>query len=117
MLIQIKNLRLRTLIGIQDWEREKKQDVIVNVRIEFDGAPAASSDDIRASVDYKTLTKRIIDEVESSQFFLLERLSSHLVALIMEDPRVQSATVEVDKPGALRFAESVSVTASAERRP
>lgn len=115
MLIQIKNLRLRTIVGIFDWERTQKQDVIINAEIEFDGSQAAQTDKIEDTVDYKAITKNIIELVESSQFFLVEKLCDEILGLIMADERVERATVEVDKPHALRFADSVSITSSAER--
>lgn len=115
MIIRVKNLRLRTIIGILDWERKKRQDVVVNLEIEFDGSPAAQSDEIQDSVDYKTITKQIIQLVESSRFHLLEKLCAAIVESIMEDERVCRARAEVDKPHALRFADSVSMEASAER--
>ncbi len=115
MIIRIKNLRLRTVIGIFDWERKTRQEVIVNVMLEFDGSKAALSDRIEDSVDYKALTKQIIAEVEESSFQLIEALANHVLGLVMADVGVRRAEVEVDKPGALRFAESVSVSCSAER--
>ena len=115
MIIRIKNLRLRTITGINDWERKDLQDVVVNVEIAYDGSAAVESDDIDDSIDYKAITKRIIQEVEPSRFQLLDKLSGHILAILMEDERVQRATVEIDKPGALRFADSVSITCSAQR--
>ncbi|MFQ5795094.1 MAG: dihydroneopterin triphosphate 2'-epimerase [Candidatus Bipolaricaulia bacterium] len=115
MIIRIKDLRLRTIIGINDWERENKQDVVINVKIEFDGSKAAETDSIDETVNYKAITKRIIKEVEGSDFYLLEALSNHVLQIVMEDRRVKKATVEVDKPHALRFSDSVSVQSSAER--
>lgn len=115
MLIRIKNLRLRPVIGIYDWERKIRQEVIVNVEFEFDGAAAAKSDAIADSVDYKEMTKKIIATVEGSSFQLLEALTNCVLEVVMGDARVRRAVVEIDKPGALRFAESVSVVASAER--
>lgn len=115
MLITIKDLRLRTIVGIFDWERTRKQDVVINAEIEFDGSKAAATDKIEDTVDYKEITKNIIELVESSQFYLVEKLCNEILALIMANERVQRATVEVDKPHALSFADSVSITASAER--
>ncbi|HLC96619.1 MAG TPA: dihydroneopterin aldolase [Candidatus Nanoarchaeia archaeon] len=109
MKIKITNLRLQAIIGINDWEREKKQDIVITVEAEFDGSRAADSDGIQDSVDYKKLTKKIISEVEKSKFFLLEKMVAHLLDMVMEDPKVREAKVTVDKPGALRFADSVSV--------
>ena len=116
MIARIKNLRLRTIIGIFDWERKNRQDVVLNIELEFDGRKAAESDDIEDTVDYKTLTKRIISEVEQSQFYLLEKLANHVLKIIMENPNVLRAVVEVDKPHALRFADSVSIICTATKK-
>jgi len=108
-IISITNLKLRTIIGINDWEREKKQDIIINITIEFDAARSIQSDNIKDTIDYKKLTKRIIKDVEASQLFLLERLCQMVLDIVMEEKGVQGATVQIDKPGALRFCDSVSV--------
>jgi FolB domain-containing protein len=108
--IHITDLHLRTIIGINDWERDKKQDVYLNIALQFDGAKASHSDKIQDTIDYKKLTKRIIAKVESSKYFLLEKLAAQVLNLIFEDKKVEAATVRIDKPMALRFAKSVSVT-------
>jgi D-erythro-7,8-dihydroneopterin triphosphate epimerase len=115
MVIRIKQLRLRTIIGVNEWERKKRQDLTINVEIHFDGAEAAESDDLEKSVDYKSLTKKIIRSVEGSSFFLLERLADHILEIIMQNQSVQAARVEVDKPHALRFADSASLEVSRNR--
>ncbi len=115
MLIRIKNLRLRTIVGINDWERKKFQDVIMNIEIELDGTQVMESDDIEDTIDYKALKKRILEEVEKSRFYLLDKLAGHVLKIIMENDRILQATVEVDKPHALRFADSVSVTCTARK--
>lgn len=109
MIIQIKNLKIGTIIGIYDWEKEKKQDVIINTEIEFDGTQAGTSDDIRDTVDYDVITKNIIKMVENNQFNLVEKIVHETLNLIMENTRIRRACVEVDKPGALENAESVSI--------
>ncbi len=113
--ITIENLRLRAIIGINDWERETKQDVVVNVELELAAGTVFIRDAIDETVDYKRLNKRLIAEVERSSFFLLETLCDRLLALAMEDGRVRRARVRVAKPAALRFTDSVSVECSAER--
>ena len=110
MIIKIENLRLRTIIGVFDWEKEKKQDVIVNIEMEFDGTRAAESDKLEDTVDYKSLNKSIIEFVEKGNFNLLERMVSGIGNIIIEDKRISKATVKAEKPGALRFADSVSLT-------
>ena len=107
--IRITNLRLRTIIGTNDWERKTLQDILINITIEFDAAKPAQSDNLHDTVDYKKITKRIIKFVEASQFFLLEKLTEEVLNLIMEDQKIQAATVRIDKPHALRFADSVAL--------
>ena len=107
--IRIINLRLRTIIGTHDWEREVQQDVVVNITLDYDASKAITSDDLRKTVDYKALTKQIIRKVEASQFLLLEKLSGNILDIVKAHPAVQEAVVRVDKPQALRFADSVSV--------
>lgn len=110
MIIKIENLRLRTIIGVFNWEKEKKQDVIVNIEMEFDGTNAVESDKLEDTVDYKSLNKNIIDFVEKGNFNLLEKMVSGIGNIIMEDKRIKKVTVKADKPNALRFADSVSLT-------
>jgi len=117
MMIRIKNLRCRTVIGVYEWEREQEQSVVVNIELHFDGAAAARSDRLEDTVNYKALKKRIMAEVEQGKFQLIEALADHILKIVMDDPKVTAAAVEVDKPHALRFADSVSVTCSARREP
>ena len=115
MMIRIKDLRLRTIIGINDWEREHAQDIVINAGIVFDGRAAADSDEIDDTVDYKSITKAMIAHVEGSSWNLLEKLATRLLEVALSDPKVESAWVEIDKPDALRFADSVSVRVDGER--
>lgn len=115
MIINIENLRLRTIIGIYDWEKENKQDVIINISIEFDGSDAGISDNIEDTINYKSITKEIINYVENSKFNLIEKLVTDIGEIIMKDKRILMSTTTVDKPGALRFTDSVSVTNTIEK--
>ena len=115
MIIKIENLRLRTIIGIYDWEKENRQDLVINVSIDFDGRKAAESDNIEDTLDYKALNKKIISFVETNDFNLLERVAGGICDIVFEDPVVRWASVKVEKPGALRFADSVSVTEAREK--
>ena len=108
-IIRIKNLKLRTIIGTNDWEREHKQDVVINVIIEYDAAGAIASDNLKDATDYKKITKKIIKAVETSHFFLLEKLTKMILDIVMKEALVKEATVRVDKPFALRFSDSVSL--------
>ena len=107
--ILIKDLLIRGIIGIHDWEREKKQDILINVEMEADCRPAGLSDDFRDAVDYRAVTKSIIALVEGSGFFLVERMAEEVAKICLENSRVTVARVRVEKPGAVRFSRSVGV--------
>ncbi|WP_218312264.1 dihydroneopterin triphosphate 2'-epimerase [Alteromonas antoniana] len=113
--IRIKNLRLRTYIGINEDEIRNKQDVVVNVKIHYDAEPATNSDDMEDALNYKTITKAIIRLVEDNRFSLLEKLTADVLAIAADHSSVSYAEVEVDKPHALRFSDSVSLTLSCNK--
>ncbi|MBT0588048.1 dihydroneopterin triphosphate 2'-epimerase [Alteromonas oceanisediminis] len=110
--IRIKNLRLRTYIGINEDEIKNKQDVVVNVKIHYDAEQATNSDQMDDALNYKTITKAIIRLVEDNRFYLLEKLTADVLAIAAEHRWVSYAEVEVDKPHALRFSDSVSLMLS-----
>jgi len=107
--IRIEDLHLRTFIGIFDWEKKEKQDVRIHVTIQYDATKAINSDNIDYAIDYKTITKKIINKVESSRFALLEKLADTVLKIVMQNAHIRQAHVRVDKPQALRFARTVSV--------
>lgn len=107
--IRVKNLRLRTYIGIKDEEINNKQDVVINLTIQYCADKAAASD-MDDALNYRSITKRIIKLVEDNRFYLLEKLTNDILDIACEHDWVISAEAEVDKPHALRFADSVSLT-------
>ncbi len=107
--IEIKDLLLRCIIGINESERQNKQDVLINITLWADLHPATLQDDITQTVNYRTLTKQIIEHVEASEYLLLETLTEKIAELCLKDPRVVRVQLSVEKPGALRFARSVGV--------
>ncbi len=93
MILRIENIKLRTIVGIYEWEKKSKQDVIINVELEFDGAAAIKSDNIKDSVNYKTINKQIITLVENTNFDLIEKIAGDVLEIVMKDTKVQKATV------------------------
>jgi FolB domain-containing protein len=108
-IIRITDLSLKTIIGIFDWERKRKQKVVINIELEFNASKAIKTDNVDDTVDYKVITKKIIKHVEASKYFLLEKMAGSVLKIVLEDQKVKRAKVRIDKPGALRFARSVSV--------
>ena len=113
--IRVKDLRLRTFIGIKEEEINNKQDVLINLTILYPAVDAVRDNDIEHALNYRTITKAIIGHVEGNRFALLERLTQEILDLVMAHDSVRYAEVEVDKPHALRFAESVSITLAGHR--
>ncbi len=107
--IIIRDLLLRGIIGINPDERVKQQDILINMVIWADIRQAATSDTIEDAVDYKSITKRVIQHVEASSDFLVERLVTDLARIVITEFGVERVMVRVEKPGALRFAESVGI--------
>lgn len=107
--IHIRQLRLRCIIGVFPEERREKQDVLLSLTLHADLSKPCRSDEIADTVDYKELKKRIVNRVEASEFYLIERLAEEVAGLALDTEGVRQVDVTVDKPGALRFAESVAV--------
>ena len=107
--VLINNLRLRCIIGINPEERVNRQDVVINVRVRNDNRPAARSDAIEDAVNYRSIAKDVIELVEGSEFLLVERMAEEVARTALKDPKAEGVAVEVLKPGAVRFADSVGV--------
>jgi D-erythro-7,8-dihydroneopterin triphosphate epimerase len=108
-IINITDLSLGCIIGLNDWERTQKQNVLVNIVLYADLSRPCKTDRIEDSVDYKEIKKQIIAMVENSSFYLIERLAGSVAEICLVHPLVKAVQVRVDKPGALRYAKSVGV--------
>ena len=111
--IRINDLRLRALIGTHPWERRNKQDLILNLVIEYDARLACKSDQLKDALDYESITAQVIKTVERSRCFLLEMLAAKIARVVMAHSKVQSVFVRMDKPHAIGQARSISFEISA----
>lgn len=107
--INIRNLRLRTFIGFNPEEMEKQQDVVINIEIDYALAESVLQDKVEDALDYKVITKKVIEHVTDGRFLLLEKLVGDVLAICSDHPAINHARVSIDKPHALRFADSVSL--------
>lgn len=112
--IQIKDLLCRAIIGTLPEERVQKQDVIINITLFSDHTPAVS-DDLADAIDYRDIIIPTIELVETTQFFLIEKLAFEIIKLCFTDPRVERAIVTVEKPRAVPYAASAGVTVDRSR--
>lgn len=114
--ILIKDLLVRGIIGINDWERNEKQDIVLNITIFDSLSISGKTDDINDTVNYRTLTKAVISYVENSKHFLVEALATNLARMIIFDLKVSRVIIRVEKPRALRYANSVGVEIDRKRQ-
>ena len=105
----LKNLLARGIIGVKDWERKRAQDILINITLFTDTRRAGETDNINDSVDYSIVSKKVMAHAESAQRLTVEALAKDLAKICLEEGNVQKVIVRVEKPGAVRFAESVGV--------
>lgn len=115
MILKIKNLRLKTILGIYDWEKNFDREIIINLIIETDFNAALTSDNIEDAIDYDAISQKIKKFVEQNRFNLIEKMAQKMLDEIMQDQRIKNCTLEIDKVGALDFIDSASITLSAKR--
>ncbi len=108
-IVYLRDLRVETIIGIFDWERTTRQVVGIDLEMAADVARAAASDAIEDALDYKAISKRLIDYVGASSFRLIETLAEEIARIVREDFGVSWVRVTVSKPGAIRGARDVGV--------
>lgn len=105
----IKDLRARGIIGVNDGERNRPQDILINITLFTDTRRAAETDNINDCVNYSTISKKVLAHAETSKRFTVEALASDVAKLCLEENGVRKVIVRVEKPGAVRFAKSVGV--------
>jgi len=111
-IIYIRNLRVQAIIGIFGWEREVRQEVSIDLEIEFDCKRASETDAIESTLDYKKITKDIIKFTKTSSFQLQESLAEGIANLVKKNYGVKALKLRVSKPGALRDADDVGIIIS-----
>ena len=108
-IVFIRELKVDTLVGIYDWERRMRQQVVLDLDMGADIARAAKSDKIEDTLDYKTVAKRVAQFVRESEFQLVETLAEKVAELVMGEFRVPWVKVTLNKPGAVSGSKSVGV--------
>jgi dihydroneopterin aldolase len=105
----IEALEIECVIGIYDWERKIRQPVVLDLEMDSDNRKPAASDDIADTLDYKAISKRLIQVVSESDFGLVETLAERCCAIVIEEFGVQRVRLKLAKPGAVRGAKAVGV--------
>ena len=107
--VVIKNLLARGIIGVRDWERKRAQDILINITLFTDTLHAAETDDISDCADYSEVTKKVQAHAETAARLTVEALANDLAGICLAQNNVQRVIVRVEKPTAVRFADSVGV--------
>ncbi len=105
----IEDLRIQTVIGVFDWEREIKQTISIDLEMAFSITAAAASDAIGDTLDYKAVSKRLIQFVEASEFQLVESLAERCANIVLSEFPVNWLRLKLSKPGAVRGSNAVGV--------
>lgn len=105
----IKDLKVRGILGIHDWERVTPRDIIINVTLYTDTRRAARTDDIADCVSYSDVARKVRAHAESAARMTVEALANDIAELCLQEPKVRKVVVRVDKPGAVPEAASVGV--------
>jgi dihydroneopterin aldolase len=106
----IEGLEIEALIGIYDWERRIRQTLVFDIEMSFDNRIPAASDAIEDTLNYKAVSRRIVDYVSQSDFGLVETLAERVAAIILDEFGVKTVRLKLSKPGAVRGARAVGVT-------
>lgn len=111
----IEGLEIEALIGIYDWERRIRQTLVFDVEMAFDNRIPAATDDIALTLNYKDVSKRLIEYVGQSGFGLVETLAERCAAIILDEFGVSRVRLKLSKPGAVRGARAVGVVIERNR--
>lgn len=115
-VVFVRGLRVDTIVGVNSWERLKRQPVVIDLALELDTRAAAASDHLRDALDYAEVASGARELVAASRCRLIERLAELVAAHCLRDPRVTGVRVRVEKPWALRDGAIAGVEISRARR-
>ena len=114
-IIFLTGLTTECIIGIWDWERKVKQKVVIDLEMGADIRKAAASDTIDDTLDYKRVSKRLLQFVGDSEFQLVETLTERIAQVIVTEFGVPWVRVRLNKQGAIRGSSGVGILVERRR--
>lgn len=108
--IQIKGLKVETIIGVHAWEKKLPRTLLIDLELATDAARAASQDTIADALDYSAVADSTVKFVTQSRWSLIETLAHRLAENLMKEFGAPWLRITVHKPGAVPAAQSVNVT-------
>ena len=107
--VLIKNFIIQEIIGIHEHEKIKKQKIKFNIVIDVDQNILPDEKDIKSIIDYEKITNNLKNLVKNKKYNFLESLAEDSFKKIFEDKRINSVKIKIEKPEAIKNAESVGV--------
>ncbi len=113
----MRGLTIDVIIGVHPWERENLQPVKISFAMATDTRIAGREDVIEHALDYAAASDRVAALAREGKFQLVETLAEHVAALLLREFAIQRVRVEVEKPQAVKEADSVGVSIERRRSP
>lgn len=107
--VYIDALKVETLIGVYDFERDAKQVLLLDLYLDFDCSAAGKTDDLNLALDYDALSKRIRQWSGEQTFELLETYAEQLCALIHDEFSISQISLKINKPAAVADCAAVGI--------
>ena len=107
--IFLSEMKIETTVGIWEWEKRIKQQVIIDIEMSADIKKAAATDQIEDTLNYKAVAKSVRKLVEESSFQLVETMAEKISELVIVEHNVSWVKVRVNKPGAIRGSKGVGI--------
>jgi len=108
-IIYLTDLRIDTVIGIYDWEREIKQTLILDLEIGTDIRKAGKTDDLQYTVNYAEVAECVVTYVETSRFQLIESVAEGIAEIILNKFKAPWMRLKINKKGAVPSVRDVGV--------
>ncbi|KAG0235486.1 trifunctional dihydropteroate synthetase [Actinomortierella wolfii] len=113
--IVIKDLTVRNIIGVDGWERSKRQPIIINITVYTSVSQAGDTDHLPYSIHYGVLCKTVEAHSEKTEFRSVEALADSIARVVISKCHAPKITLRIDKPRALLHAASAGVEITRER--
>ena len=113
--LSIEGLKVDTIIGVYQWEREVKQSVIIDLMLEIKSTRSGFEDSIEFAVDYVAVSDMVSNLVQSSSFLLIETLAEAIAGKLLKEFAIRSIRLKLSKPSAIQNAANVGITIERSR--
>lgn len=102
--IGISDLKVNCIIGIYPFERNIEQDLYIDLTITHDFKNAHKSENVNDTIDYANLAESITNLGISKKYQLIETYAEDAASLVLTQFKVDSITIKIKKPGAVKNA-------------